>query len=43
MEYVRPDYPLSEVTNRIIGAAVEVHGTLGPGFREINREQVVAK
>lgn len=27
-------YPLSEVTNQIIGIAIKVHKTIGPGFRE---------
>ena len=34
-DHVRAEYPLSEVTSRIIAAAVEVHKGLGPGFREI--------
>jgi len=29
------DYPLSELTSRVIGCAVEVHKTLGPGFEEV--------
>jgi GxxExxY protein len=33
--YVKPLYPHSELTGRIIGAAQEVHRTLGPGFEEI--------
>ena len=28
-------YPLSGLTSRIIGCAVEVHKTLGPGFEEV--------
>ena len=34
-DHVRPEYPLSELTSRIIAVAVEVHKGLGPGFREI--------
>ncbi len=33
--YVRKEYPLSDVTARIIAAAQEVHRTIGPGFEEI--------
>ena len=33
--YVREEYPLSEVTSRIIKAAKEVHKELGSGFEEI--------
>ena len=33
--YVKPEYPLSDVTARIIAAAKEVHRTLGPGFEEV--------
>jgi len=33
--YVRQEYPLSEVTSRIIRAAETVHNELGPGFQEI--------
>jgi hypothetical protein len=31
-QYVKDEYPLSDVTARIIAAATEVHHTLGPGF-----------
>jgi hypothetical protein len=31
-QYVKREYPLSDVTARIIAAATEVHRTLGPGF-----------
>ena len=34
-QYVRKEYPLSEVTARIIKAAKEVHRVLGPGFPEV--------
>jgi GxxExxY protein len=34
-EHVKIEYHLSEMTSRIIAAAVEVHKHLGPGFREI--------
>lgn len=27
-------YPYSDVTEKIIGCAIEVHKTLGPGFKE---------
>jgi len=34
-QYVREEYPLSEVTARIIKAAKEVQKVLGPGFPEV--------
>ncbi|MGQ0600895.1 MAG: GxxExxY protein [Anaerolineales bacterium] len=33
--YVKSEYPLSDITARIIAAAKEVHRTLGPGFEEV--------
>jgi len=34
-QYVKAEYPLSDVTARIIAAAKEVYRVLGPGFREV--------
>lgn len=33
--YVRPEYPHSEITGRIVKAAKTVHSELGPGFEEV--------
>jgi GxxExxY protein len=33
--HVKPEYPLSHITDRIIAAAIEVHRNLGPGFEEV--------
>jgi len=33
--YVKAEYPLADVTARIIAAAKEVHQELGPGFEEL--------
>ncbi len=33
--YIKPEYPLSEITSRIIAAATLVHRNLGPGFEEV--------
>jgi GxxExxY protein len=33
--YVKSEYPLSEVTARIIAAATQVYHGLGPGFEEV--------
>lgn len=42
-EYVKTEYPLSEMTGRIIAAAVEVHKDLGPGFREIIYQRALGR
>ena len=41
-EYVKPEYPLSDVTARIIAVAREVHRTLGPGFQEVFYQRALA-
>ena len=41
-EYVKKEYPLSEVTARIIAAATQVHRALGPGFNEILYQRALA-
>jgi GxxExxY protein len=35
MTYSEDKYPMSGLTERIIGCALEVHRTLGPGFEEV--------
>jgi GxxExxY protein len=32
--FVKPEYPLSDITSRIIAVAIQVHRNLGPGFEE---------
>jgi GxxExxY protein len=39
-QYIRPEYPLSEITAKIIKAAKIVHQELGPGFEEIIYQRV---
>ena len=41
--YVKPEYPMSDVTARIIAAAQEVHGALGPGFEEVIYQRALAR
>jgi GxxExxY protein len=41
-QYVKDEYPLSEVTARIIAAAKEVRHTLGPGFEEVIYQRALA-
>jgi GxxExxY protein len=41
-DHVKDEYPLSEVTGRIIAAAKEVHRTLGPGFEEVFYQRALA-
>ena len=40
--YNRRDYPHSEITGRIIGAAQTVHHHLGPGFEETIYQRALA-
>ncbi len=40
--YVRPEYPHSETTGKIIGVAKVVHGELGPGFEEVIYQRALA-
>lgn len=42
-EYVKAEYPLSDVTARIIAAATEVHRALGPGFEEVIYQRALAR
>ena len=41
-EYNLSDYPQSEITGRIIAAAMKVHNNLGPGFRELIYQRALA-
>jgi GxxExxY protein len=41
-QYVKDEYPLSDVTARIIAAAKEVRCTLGPGFEEVIYQRALA-
>lgn len=41
--HVKADYPLSDVTARIIAAAQEVHRQLGPGFEEVIYQRALAR
>ena len=41
--YVKPEFPLSDVTARIISAAGEVHRQLGPGFEELIYQRALAR
>jgi len=42
MEIVNDKYPLSELTGKIIGCAMEVHKTLGNGFQEVIYQRAMA-
>jgi GxxExxY protein len=35
-------YDFDDVTGEIIGAAIEVHRTLGPGFMEVTYQRALA-
>ncbi|MBI3761291.1 MAG: GxxExxY protein [Chloroflexi bacterium] len=41
--HVKPEYPHSELTAKIIAAAQEVHRTLGPGFEEKFYQRALSK
>ena len=38
----KPKYPLSDLTGKIIGCAMEVHSTLGNGFQEVIYQRALA-
>ncbi len=42
-QHVKPEYPHSELTAKIIAAAQEVHRTLGPGFEEVFYQRAMSK
>ena len=42
LPYVKPEYPQSEITGRIIAASQQVHRTLGPGFEEVIYQRALA-
>jgi GxxExxY protein len=42
-QYVKAEYPLSDVTARIIAAAKEVHRELGLGFEEVIYQRALAR
>lgn len=39
---IKDEYPLSELTGKIIGCAMEVHRTLGNGFQEVIYQRALA-
>ena len=42
-QYVKEEYPLSDVTARIIAAAKEVRREIGPGFEEVIYQRSLAR
>ena len=40
---VKKNYPLSELTGKIIGCAMEVHGIIGNGFQEVIYQRALAQ
>lgn len=41
--HIKPEYPHSEITGRIIAAAGEVHRELGLGFQEVIYQRALAR
>ncbi len=41
-DFVKEEYPLSELTGKIIGCALEVHKILGNGFQEVIYQRALA-
>ncbi len=41
--YIKPEYPHSALTAKIIACAQEVHSTLGPGFEEVFYQRALQK
>jgi GxxExxY protein len=41
-QHINPEYPLSDITARIISAATLVHRHLGPGFEEVIYQRALA-
>lgn len=39
---IKEEYPLSDLTGKIIGCAMEVHRTLGNGFQEVIYQRALA-
>lgn len=42
-EIVKKEYPLSDLTGKIIGCAMEVHRILGNGFQEVIYQRALAR
>lgn len=40
--YIKPEYPQSEITSRIIASAHQIHHNLGPGFEEVIYQRALA-
>ena len=40
---IKREYPLSELTGKIIGSAMEVHSILGNGFQEVIYQRALAQ
>lgn len=41
-DFIKEEYPLSELTGKIIGCALEVHKILGNGFQEVIYQRALA-